>query len=50
MGGLLDSMNDFAKGGGEGAWDGAKGMVEGVGSLAKGGYDLATSADARKQA
>lgn len=46
----MDSMNDFAKGGGEGAWDGAKGMVEGVGSLAKGGYDLATSADARKQA
>ncbi len=33
------SVSDFAKGVGEGAWDGAKGMVEGVGSLAKGGYD-----------
>ena len=50
MSGLLDSVGDFAKGVGEGAWDGATGMVEGVGSLAKGGYHLATSADARQQA
>ena len=46
----LDSVGDFAKGVGEGAWDGVTGMVEGVGSLAKGGYALATSANARQQA
>jgi hypothetical protein len=40
----------FAKGVGEGALDGAVGMVNGVGHLAKGGYHLATSAQARSQA
>ena len=33
---------DFVKGAGEGAWDGAKGMVTGVGDLASDGYKIAT--------
>ena len=44
------SVGGFVEGTGEGLYDGAKGAVEGVGTLAKGAYHLATSAEARKQA
>ncbi len=48
--GLLGTAGDFFKGVGEGALDGAMGMVQGVSGLAQGAYSLATSADARQQA
>ncbi len=50
QGSWLNSAGDFTRGLGKGAWDGASGMVQGVGDLAKGGYHLATSADARSHA
>ena len=48
--GLGTQAGQFVTGVGEGLWDGAKSMVQGVGALAKDGYDLATSTDARQQA
>lgn len=49
MGGLRDTAN-FAKGVGEGVWDGLTGMVKGVASVAKEGYALATDPDTRREA
>jgi len=49
MSGFSDAVG-FAKGTGEGLWDGAKGMVQGVGDLAKDGYKLATDSRYRTQA
>ena len=46
----LGDVGGFAEGVGEGAWDGVKGMVEGVGHLAQSGYKLATNSQYRKQA
>ncbi|HET6237155.1 MAG TPA: DNA/RNA non-specific endonuclease [Acetobacteraceae bacterium] len=43
-------VGGFLKGVGEGAWDGAKGTVQGVGQLAQGGYKLATDGQYRRQA
>jgi len=43
-------VGGFLKGVGEGAWDGAKGTVQGVGQLAQGGYKLATDGQSRRQA
>ncbi len=40
----------FLRGAGEGAWDGAKGTVQGVGQLAHDGYKLATDGQYRQQA
>jgi len=40
----------FLRGAGEGAWDGAKGTVQGVGQLAQDGYKLATDGQYRQQA
>lgn len=50
MSGLLSAVGGFFKGVGEGAWDGAKGMVQGVGTLAQDGYKLATDGQYRQQA
>lgn len=47
--GLLDALGGFAKGVGEGAWDGVKGTVAGVGHLAEDGYKLATDGKYREQ-
>ena len=47
--GLLDALGGFAKGVGEGAWDGLKGTVAGVGHLAEDGYKLATDGKYREQ-
>ena len=46
----LSDVGGFAEGVGEGAWDGAKGMVQGVGHLAQSGYKIATNSQYRKQA
>jgi hypothetical protein len=43
-------VGGFLKGVGEGAWDGAKGTVQGVGHLAHDGYKLATDGQYRQQA
>lgn len=50
MSGILGDVGGFLKGTAEGAWDGAKGMVQGVGGLAHDGYKLATDGQYRKQA
>jgi hypothetical protein len=50
MSGLLSDVGGFAKGFGQGLWGGAKGMVQGLGSLAEGAYDIATDPNARAQA
>jgi DNA/RNA non-specific endonuclease len=47
--GWLDAVGGFAKGVGEGAWDGVKGTVVGVGHLAEDGYKLATDGHYREQ-
>jgi endonuclease G, mitochondrial len=46
----LSDAGGFAKGVGEGAWDGVKGTVSGVGHLAEDGYKLATDSQYREQA
>jgi hypothetical protein len=46
----LSDAGGFARGVGEGAWDGVKGTVSGVGHLAEGGYKLATDSHYREQA
>ena len=48
--GWLSSVGDFVGGVGTGVWEGGKSMVGGVVDLAKGGYALATSSEARAQA
>lgn len=45
----LDAVGGFAKGIAEGAWDGVKGTVSGVGRLAEDGYNLATDSHYREQ-
>jgi hypothetical protein len=50
MSDLLSNVGGFAKGFGEGVWGGAKGMVQGLGSLAEGAYNIATDPNARTQA
>jgi hypothetical protein len=50
MSGILGDVGGFFKGTAEGAWDGAKGMVQGVGHLAQDGYKLATDSHYRAQA
>jgi hypothetical protein len=45
----LSEAAGFAKGVGEGAWEGVKGTVSGVGHLAEDGYKLATDSQYRKQ-
>src|ERR1700733_15004416 len=50
MRGFLSHIGGFAKGFGEGVWGGAKGMVQGLGSLAEGAYNIATDPNARAQA
>lgn len=49
-GGWLGAVGGFAKGVGEGVWDGAKGMAEGVGHLAQGAWGVATDGGARQRA
>jgi hypothetical protein len=46
----LSNAGGFAKGVGEGAWNGVKGTVSGVGHLAEDGYKLATDSHYREQA
>ncbi len=48
--GLLGDSLAFTKAVGSGAWDAGTGMVKGLGELAKGGYELATDANARDSA
>jgi hypothetical protein len=50
MSDLLSNVGGFAKGFGQGLWGGATGMVQGLGSLAQGAYNLATDSNARTQA
>jgi hypothetical protein len=50
MSDLLSNVGGFATGFGQGLWGGAKGMVQGLGSLAEGAYGLATDPNARAQA
>ncbi len=50
MSGVLSDVGGLAKGFGQGLWGGAKGMVQGQGSLAEGAYDIATDPNARAQA
>ncbi len=50
MSGILSDVGGFAKGFGQGLWGGAKGMVQGLGSLAEGAYGIATDPNARAQA
>ncbi len=50
MSGILSDVGGFAKGFGQGLWGGAKGMVQGLGTLAEGAYDVATDPNARAQA
>jgi hypothetical protein len=50
MSGILSDVGGLAKGFGQGLWGGAKGMVQGQGSLAEGAYDIATAPNARAQA
>jgi hypothetical protein len=46
----LGNIGNFAKGVGEGTAEGGVGLAQGVGELAKGGYNLATSSTARQRA
>ncbi|MCF6252712.1 MAG: hypothetical protein L3J75_15810 [Methylococcaceae bacterium] len=48
--GLLGDSWAFTEALGEGVWDAGTGMVKGLGDLAKGGYELATEANARESA
>jgi len=48
--GLLGDSWAFTEALGDGVWDAGTGMVKGLGDLAKGGYKLATDANARKSA
>jgi hypothetical protein len=48
--GLLGDSWAFTEALGDGVWDAGTGMVEGLGDLAKGGYELATDANARESA
>lgn len=50
MSGVLSDIGGFAKGFGEGLWGGAKGMAQGIGSLAEGADNVATDPNARAQA
>jgi hypothetical protein len=45
----LSNAGGFVEGAGEGAWDGVKGTVSGVGHLAKEGYKLTTDSHHREQ-
>ena len=47
--GLLGDSWAFTQAVGDGAWDAGSGMVEGLGELAKGGYEIATDANAENQ-
>jgi len=46
----FDSVGSFVKGAGEGVWDGAKGMAEGMGNLAESTWNVATDSGARQRA
>ncbi len=48
--GLLGDSWAFTEALGDGVWDAGTGMVKGLGDLAKGGYKLATDANARESA
>ncbi|MCF6249987.1 MAG: hypothetical protein L3J75_01780 [Methylococcaceae bacterium] len=48
--GLLGDSWAFTEALGEGVWDAGTGTVKGLGDLAKGGYELATEANARESA
>lgn len=47
---VVQGAGNFVKGFGEGVWDGGAGMVRGVGTLAQGAVNLATSSQARDRA
>ncbi len=48
--GLLGDSRAFTEALGDGVWDAGTGMVKGLGDLAKGGYEIATDANARESA